>query len=536
MVEGPRTLVANFQLNSYEITTLVNPTVGGSASGAGTYNHFETCTLTATPNVGYAFESWTKNGQVVSTNANYSFMVTGPGNYVAHFSHVSYQVTATANPTGAGNISGTGTYYHGANCTLTATANAGYVFTNWTKDGVVMSTSASYTFSVTETAAYVANFSPGSFMITVSADPSEGGMVSGGGAYLFGSNCTVNAMPNAGYTFTNWTKNGTVVSNEESYTFIVDGEANLVAHFSLVNYTITVSADPEEGGNVSGGGNFTYGQTCTLTATPSTGYTFYGWVKDGTVVSSNPSYSFTVTSSGNYVALFGIAHYTLTVLAEPADGGTVHGGGNYQYGQIATLRATANVGYSFVNWTKNGVAFSSNPVQSVVVREDAEYVANFRINDFEIKANTDPDNTGDIEGIGFYNYGETCTLTVTPHEDYEFINWTLNGEVVSEEESFSFVVTESQDYVAHLMYVEGVAEQGNIEISLFPNPARHKLTIEASEPINKLEIFTINGALVSQQSNCSDKVVINVETFAIGTYMIRLTTDSAVQIRRFVKE
>ena len=254
------------------------------------------------------------------------------------------------------------------------------------------------------------------------------------------------------------------------------------------------------------------------------------------MVSSNASYNFTVTSNGNYVAHFDLARYTLTVLAEPADGGTVHGGGNYQYGQIATLRATANVGYSFVNWTKNGVAFSSNPVQSVVVREDAEYVANFRINDFEIKANTDPDNTGDIEGIGFYNYGETCTLTVTPHEDYEFINWTLNGEVVSEEESFSFVVTESQDYVAHLMYVEGVAEQGDIEISLFPNPARHKLTIEASEPINKLEIFTINGALVSQQSNCSDKVVINVETFAIGTYMIRLTTDSAVQIRRFVKE
>ena len=127
-------------------------------------------------------------------------------------------------------------------------------------------------------------------------------------------------------------------------------------------------------------------------------------------------------------------------------------------------------------------------------------------------------------------------MTVTPHDEYEFVNWTLGGEVVSENESFSFVVTEARNYVAHLQHVEGIVEQGDITVTLYPNPAKFKLTIEASELIKKLEIYTTDGALVSKQDSCSDKIVINVDSFASGTYIIRLITDSAVEIRRFVKE
>ena len=127
-------------------------------------------------------------------------------------------------------------------------------------------------------------------------------------------------------------------------------------------------------------------------------------------------------------------------------------------------------------------------------------------------------------------------MTIVPHDEYEFINWTLNGEVVSEEESITFVVTEERYYIAHLQHVENVGEHGGMTVNLFPNPAKNKLTIEASESINMLEIYNVNGALVSKQTNCSDKIEINVSSYAIGTYMIRLTTDNTVEIRRFVKE
>ncbi len=530
------TYVANFVPDQYTITVTANPTSGGTVSGGGVYYTGTSCTITATPRTGYNFVNWTKNGTVVSTNTSYSFTVTEDAAYVAHFTPITYSIAVSADPTEGGTVNGAGTYNHGTTCTLTATANAGYTFSNWTKNGTVVSSSPSYSFTVLENATYVAHFTLNMYMITVSADPTSGGTVAGGGAYFYGDNCTVLATPNTGYSFTNWTKNGTVVSTNATYTFNVTQDADLVAHFSLDHYTIIVSATPEAGGTATGGGSFTYGQTCTLSATPNTGYSFLNWTKDGSVVSTNASYSFAVTGNGNYVANFAVSYHTITVLAEPAEGGTVSGGGTRPYGSIATLRAVANEGYEFVNWTKDGNVVSTNPIYAVPVREDVEYVAHFQINVYEIKANTEPFNTGDIVGAGYYNYGETCTLTITPHDEYAFINWTLDGEVVSENETITFVVTEDRHYVAHLQHEDGIVEQGSLTVSLFPNPVKNKLTIEASEPVNMLEIYTIDGALVYKQNNCSEMIEISVATYANGTYMIRLTTDSTVEIRRFVKE
>ena len=67
--------------------------------------------------------------------------------------------------------------------------------------------------------------------ITVSANPSIGGTVSGGGVYGFGETCTVTATPNEGYTFMGWTENGTVVSGELSYSFTATADRDLVASF-----------------------------------------------------------------------------------------------------------------------------------------------------------------------------------------------------------------------------------------------------------------------------------------------------------------
>ena len=67
---------------------------------------------------------------------------------------------------------------------------------------------------------------------------------------------------------------------------------------------ITVSADPSNGGTVSGGGEYAYGETCTVTATPRNGYTFNGWMENEEVVSNELEYSFTATSDRDLVATF----------------------------------------------------------------------------------------------------------------------------------------------------------------------------------------------------------------------------------------
>ena len=71
----------------------------------------------------------------------------------------SLHIIASANPANGGSVTGSGYYQAGQTCTLRATANEGYTFVNWTKSGEVVSTSATYSFTVTENATYVANFS-----------------------------------------------------------------------------------------------------------------------------------------------------------------------------------------------------------------------------------------------------------------------------------------------------------------------------------------------------------------------------------------
>ena len=87
------------------------------------------------------------------------------------------------------------------------------------------------------------------------------------------------------------------------------GESNasnqVLAQIGAGNYCyISVSANPAEGGTMTGSGSYLAGNTCTLTATANSGYIFTSWTKDGAIVTTNNTFSFTVTGTANYVANF----------------------------------------------------------------------------------------------------------------------------------------------------------------------------------------------------------------------------------------
>jgi len=103
--------------------------------------------------------NWTEGGGEVSTSASYTFTASADRALVANFTP-RYTITTSANPVAGGNTSGGGTYNSGASVTVSATANAGYVFVNWTEGGGEVSTSASYTFTASADRALVANFTP----------------------------------------------------------------------------------------------------------------------------------------------------------------------------------------------------------------------------------------------------------------------------------------------------------------------------------------------------------------------------------------
>ena len=522
---------------SYTVNVSANPTNGGTVTGGGTYNQGASCTVTASANAGYTFTNWTEGGNVVSTLANYTFTVTGNRTLVANFQAQpqNYTITVSANPTNGGTVGGGGTYQQGQSCTVTATPVNGYTFLRWTENGNSVSTSANYTFTVTGNRTLVAQFQQQNYNITVSANPALGGTVTGGGAFHYGDNCTVSAAPASGYTFQRWTENGQQVSTNASYSFTVTGSRTLVAQFQAQSYTITASADPTTGGTVSGGGTFTYGQSCTLTATPASGYDFINWTKNGQQVSTNATYTFNVTESAAYVAHFQRQTFTVSLTANPEEGGTLTGDGTFEYGQTAYIFASPNTGYNFVNWTENGEVFTTDEGFYVNIFSDRNFVANFEAQAVDIKVNIEPADGGEVAGEGAYSYGDQVILTVTPYENYAFVNWTENGEVVCEEPTYTFTATTTRMLTVNLISTEGLGElSGNFV--MYPNPVSDKLVVETTETIDHLEIYNLLGALVYSDTDCATKVEISVSDLPSGMYFVRLKTNNNTETLKFVKK
>ncbi|MEK7674451.1 MAG: CHAP domain-containing protein, partial [Verrucomicrobiota bacterium] len=336
-----------------DASSIAAPTIGQHPASQ-TANQGDTVTFSVYANGHAPFNyQWQKNGVNISGKtgfsltlanvqtgdaASYACLVSNAGGSVTSgdailtVNPVTYTITVSAAPTAGGTVSGGGTFPAGSSRTVTASANSGYTFVNWTESGTPVSSSASYPFTLNGNRTLVANFTanPVNYTITVSAAPTAGGTVSGGGTFPAGSSRTVTASANSGYTFVNWTESGTPVSSSASYPFTLNGNRTLVANFMAnpVNYTITVSASPSAGGTVSGGGTFPAGSSRTVTASANSGYTFVNWTESGTSFSSSASYPFTLNGNRTLVANFTAnpVNYTITVSAAPTAGGTVSGG------------------------------------------------------------------------------------------------------------------------------------------------------------------------------------------------------------------
>ncbi|HRX68915.1 MAG TPA: choice-of-anchor J domain-containing protein [Tenuifilaceae bacterium] len=354
------------QVGSYTINATANPANGGTINGAGTYEYGETVELAASPAENFNFVSWTENQTVVSTQATYTFEATENRNLTANFEIQSYTISATVNPSNSGSVLGTGTYNHGETVTLTATANTGYSFVNWTENGNQVSTNPTYSFPATKDRNLVANFQIKSYIIDIEINPEDGGTVTGAGTYEHGETVNLTATESTGYTFSTWTENSNEVSSSKTYSFTAESDRNLTANFLINTYIVSTSVQPQNSGTVSGGGEYNYNSTATLEATPNAGWLFEKWSINGSESTQNP-YSFAVTEATEAVAYFVETEeeFTLTI-AKNGNGSTTPDVGTYTYtsGETINLTATPDNGWQFEKWLigENEITESSTSI------------------------------------------------------------------------------------------------------------------------------------------------------------------------------
>lgn len=147
--------------------------------------------------------------------------------------------------------------------------------------------------------------------------------------------------------------------------------------------------------------------------------------------------------------------YRVSVVADPVEAASVSGIGQYLEGISVTVRySLKTTGFVFKHWKLNGEVYSTKQSFTYAVgTEHANFVAHF---DYAPPSPSDPSSSdayrlylqSDPEGACSFNidngkkveFDNYQLVTAFPNQNYDFVGWYDNGQLVSENISFNYLM------------------------------------------------------------------------------------------------
>jgi uncharacterized repeat protein (TIGR02543 family) len=399
----------------------------------------------------YFWAGWYEGVTKVSdgTDWSYTFVMTAQDRT---FTAKSYKLELLPNDNNAGTVKlNTSQGYIGGEVTLTATTNNGYAFLGWYDGDTKVSDELTYTFEMAEeNKTYTAKWT----YYTVSTKTT----LSAGGTYTrysdtkisAGSQVTLTATTNEGYTWVGWYDGDTKVSEGTalSYTFNMPNE-NKTYTARWIRCPVTLSRNDTSAGTVSGvSGATALGAETTITATTNNGYTWVGWYDGDTKVSDELTYTFVMTEENRtYTAKW--TYYTVSTTTNLSEGGTYTRYANTKVsaGSQVTLTAATNNGYTWVGWFDGDTKVSDDLSYTfVMTKENKTYTATWS----KVTLVRNDTSAGSISDLNDkYVVGDEVTMTATTNIGYTWVGWYDGDTKVSDDLSYTFVMTEeSKTYTA----------------------------------------------------------------------------------------
>ena len=342
----------------------------GIATGSGTYDEGQEVTIEAAPRYRYKFVKWsdgnTDNPRTLTINKDLTL--------TAEFAIEEYEVVIESE--GNGHVTGSGTYEHGSEVTITATPDEHYHFCGWS-DG---STDNPRTLTIIQDKTLTAEFCINRYSVKFESDPNQGYAYGLGEDYLWGSTSvdageqiTIQAYPKNDYTFVNWSDGNT----ENPRTLTITQDTVLKPEFAISKYQLTIESAGN--GSISGSGTYEHGSEVTITATPDEHHHFVAW-SDGNT--DNPR-NIKVTENTTISATFAIDEHQLTIAID--GNGSVSGSGTYEYGSEVTITATPDEHHHFVAWSDGN---TDNP-RNIIIQQDMVLTAQFALENTSVDKVTD---------------------------------------------------------------------------------------------------------------------------------------------------
>ncbi|MBQ8056348.1 MAG: InlB B-repeat-containing protein, partial [Paludibacteraceae bacterium] len=425
------TIVANFEINEYDIEVSSNDESMGSVSEGGKFTHGTEVTLMATPKEGHHFVSW--NDGV--TDATRTITAVSDSVFVATFEINSYTIEVLSENEELGNVTGGGTFDYGATVILTAIPEPHCDFVCWL-DG---NTENPRVFSANEDLVHTARFKKHLYKLSVSVNESLMGSVDGAGEYEYGTEISLVALANDGYAFSHWDSD--MYDDFYEKDVVVVGDTSFVANFKVRKYVVTIISSSDE--QITGGGEYNYNDEVCLTVNPRKGYEFAMW-NDGNT--ENPR-CFNITDDVTFFASYTQKGSSVSVIS--FGGGYVDGVGVYESGSVAVLTPVPMTGYHFSHWNDGN---EENPRMLSVGDENILLQAYFEEDTYAIVVKTPDPTRGTCLGSGNYTYGEEITIKALPKNGYKFIRWNDDSQLSSR----NITVSENKNFIAYFSKIEAI--------------------------------------------------------------------------------
>lgn len=313
-------------------------------------------------------------------------------------------------------------------------------------------------------------------------------------------------------------------------------------------YNVNVTADPTNGGNVTGAGIYNAGQNCTLTATPvNNNYHFLGWMENDEIIYDNP-YNFTVNEDRNLVAKFYTYHWSYNVMqnnlsmvgiieidgVEQSNPDLEIGAfcGDECRGSMLTIPEVDENGTHYVMYLQvqggtnpdpitfrlydhrlpgelddlrceNEITFVPEAIYPDPMSGEYYYVFEFS-SKYTVSATVNPDGAGSVTGTGEYYIGDNAELTVQANDGFVFKNWLVGDNPIPVTDNPLLLTVDGNiSVVANFDYVETTPLQAGWTwwSTAIATDASSLTMLENSLGTNGILIKSMNSGFVQYRSN-----------------------------------
>lgn len=425
-------LYAQWTINQYQIKCEKNIENAGTIDGTGNFDYNTQHTLSVNTNAGYTWLGWyTKDGTIITTSTTLTITLSD-NDYecVAKWSANNYFCSLDVN-NGNTLAEDNKTITFGQPFNLPIPTRIEATFEGWYFNGIQYTNNQGVSiknWDIPNTATLYAKWNVNKYLVALTTNNTNGGIVIGEGLKEYGSSVYIKANTNAGYTFVGWYEGNNLITNNEIYTFTMSNVAlSYIAKWQANIYTLTFD---ENGGEAlsSKTKDVVFDSSYKLPITTKTGYDFDGWYLGengtGVKVTDKNGNSLNVWNVADNTTVYAKWNVTVYTISYTLSDGTIVGNNPTTY-TIEDLDIIINnptkAGYEFTGWVGTDIEDKEmsliikagsigNRVYGATWKEDSTFIAISNVTEFlaindNLSGNYYLTNDIDLSGITFYGLG-----------------------------------------------------------------------------------------------------------------------------------